>query len=428
MPGIIDIIARELLDSRGNPALEVEVVLEDGAVGRAIVPSGASTGKHEALELRDGDERYGGKGLQQAITNVEGAIYEHIVDNFDAEDQLGIDDAMIRLDDTPNKENLGANSILGVSLAVAKAAAYSCDIPLYRYIGGAFANTLPTPMMNIINGGVHADNQLDFQEFMIIPHGAPSFSEAIRYGSEIFHSLKKSLKSAGYNVNVGDEGGFAPDLNSAEQGLDIILKSIEEVGLAPGVDVSLGLDCASTEFYSNGTYNYAGERTSRTAEKQAEYLASLVANFPIISIEDGMAEDDWEGWRILTSILNDKCQLVGDDLFVTNPIRLEKGISEVIANAILVKINQIGTLSETMRAIDMAHRAGYNSVISHRSGESEDTTIADISVATNSGQIKTGSLARSDRVAKYNQLLRIEQELGNSARYAGIEPFLKFLR
>lgn len=425
MTAIIDILARELLDSRGNPALEVDVLLEDGSVGSAIVPSGASTGKYEALELRDGDERYGGKGLQQAVSNVENELFE-LLAGTDAEDQLNIDGQMIKLDGTDNKAKLGANSILGVSMAVAKAAAVSYDMPLYRYLGGAFAHVLPTPIMNIVNGGVHADNPLDFQEFMIIPHGAPSISEAVRYGSEVFHCLKSGLKSMGYNVNVGDEGGFAPSIESADKTLEIILKAIEKVGLRPGVDISLGLDCASTEFYQNMSYKYEGENMLLSCEQQAEYLAKLVMNFPIISIEDGMAEDDWEGWAILTELLGDKCQLVGDDLFVTNTTRLQRGIDENIANAILVKINQIGTLSETFSAIELAHKSKYNSVISHRSGESEDTTIADIAVATNSGQIKTGSVARSDRVAKYNQLLRIEEELGYCARYAGVQPFSRF--
>ena len=427
MTAIIDILARELLDSRGNPALEVDVLLEDGSVGSAIVPSGASTGKYEALELRDNDDRYSGKGLQQAVANVENDLFE-LLAGADAEDQLDIDQQMIKLDGTDNKAKLGANAILGVSMATAKAAAVSYDLPIYRYLGGAFAHVLPTPIMNIVNGGVHADNPLDFQEFMIIPHGAPSFREAVRYGSEVFHCLKSGLKSMGYNVNVGDEGGFAPAIENADKTLEIILKAIEKVGLRPGIDISLGLDCASTEFYQNMSYKYEAEKTLRNCEQQAEYLAKLVMNFPIISIEDGMAEDDWEGWRVLTELLGDKCQLVGDDLFVTNTTRLQRGIDENIANAILVKINQIGTLSETFSAIELANKSGYNNVISHRSGESEDTTIADIAVATNSGQIKTGSVARSDRVAKYNQLLRIEEELGHCAAYAGVKPFARFFK
>lgn len=424
MAAIIDVIARELLDSRGNPALEVDVILEDGAVGTAIVPSGASTGKYEALELRDGELRYGGKGVKKAIKNVEEDIADALI-GLEALDQLAIDNIMINLDGTDNKSNLGANAILGVSMAVAKAAAVSYDLPLYRYLGGAFAHILPTPIMNIINGGVHADNSLEFQEFMILPYGAPSFSEAVRYGAEIFHCLKADLKAKGYNVNVGDEGGFAPELKTAEEALELMVKSIENVGLKPAIDVALGLDCASTEFYKDNNYNYS--EINRNSEEQAEYLLKLVKEFPIISIEDGMAEDDWEGWRIITNLLGDKCQLVGDDLFVTNNKRLQRGVDEKIANALLVKLNQIGTLSETFAAIELARRAGYNNVISHRSGESEDTTIADIAVAVGCGQIKTGSLARSDRVAKYNQLLRIEEELGSQAIYAGSRPLARFL-
>lgn len=427
MTAIIDILAREILDSRGNPTLEVDVILEDGSIGSAIVPSGASTGKYEALELRDGEQRYGGKGVQKAVANVEKDLFNLLV-GMEAEYQIDIDQEMIKLDGTENKANLGANSILGVSVAVAKAAAMSYDLSLYRYLGGAFAHILPTPIMNIINGGVHADNTLDFQEFMIIPHGASCFKEGLRYGAEIFHNLKTNLKHRGYNINVGDEGGFAPSIETADKTLEILVKSIEEVGLKPGVDVSLALDCAATEFYKNNNYKYCGERVIRNIEEQAQYLTNLVVNFPIISIEDGMAEDDWEGWRILTELLGDKCQLVGDDLFVTNKTRLQRGIDENIANSILIKINQIGTLSETFDAIELAHRSNYNTMISHRSGESEDTTIADIAVATNSGQIKTGSIARSDRVAKYNQLLRIEEELGSTAKYAGVGPFKKFLK
>lgn len=427
MTAIIDIAGRELLDSRGNPALEVEVTLEDGASGTFIVPSGASTGTHEALELRDGGERYNGKGVLKAASYASQDLFEEIK-CIDSEDQLAIDTAMIKLDGTINKERLGANAILGVSMAVAKATAKSYGQTLYRYIGGLYAHVLPTPMMNIINGGIHADNPLDFQEFMIIPHGAPSFREALRWGAEISYSLKANLRHAGYNINVGDEGGFAPALADASQSLAFIMKAIEQAGLTPGRDVSLGLDCASTEFYQNGSYYYKGESCERSAVEQANYLASLVANYPIISIEDGMAEDDWNGWQQLTALLGDKCQLVGDDLFVTNPDRLHRGLTNNIANAVLVKINQIGTLTETLQTVDMAHKGGYNVVMSHRSGESEDCTIADLAVATNCAQIKTGSLARSDRVAKYNQLLRIEEELGEMARYAGNKPFAKFMR
>lgn len=427
MTAIVDILAREILDSRGNPTIEVDAILEDGAMGRAIVPSGASTGQYEALELRDGERRYGGKGVQKAVENVEIHLFELLV-GMDAEDQLAIDKEMIDLDGTENKSKLGANAILGVSMAVAKAAASSYNMPLYRYLGGAFAHILPTPVMNIINGGVHADNPLDFQEFMIVPHGAPNFKEAIRYGSEIFHYLKASLKTKGYNINLGDEGGFAPGLENADKTLEILLKAIEGTGLKPGVDVSLALDCAATEFYLDNNYKYCGEQKLRNVEEQAIYLTNLVKNFPIISIEDGMAEDDWQGWKLLTEMINNKCQLVGDDLFVTNKLRLQRGIDQDIANAILIKINQIGTLSETFAAIDLTHKSKYNTMISHRSGESEDTIIADIAVATNSGQIKTGSIARSDRVAKYNQLLRIEEELGAHAKYAGLEPFKKFLK
>jgi len=422
MTTIIDIIGREILDSRGNPTVEVDVHLEGGGFGRAGVPSGASTGAHEAVELRDGGARYQGKGVQKAVDAVNGEILEHI-GGLDARDQLGIDAAMIALDATPNKGRLGANAILGVSLAVAKAAAQASDLPLYRYIGGTQARILPTPMMNIINGGVHADNKIDFQEFMILPVGAQNFAQALRTGAEIFHILKKRLASAGHNTNVGDEGGFAPNLPSAEAALDFIVAAIQEAGFEPGRDVALGLDCAATEFFRDGQYLYEGEGTRRDARAQAEYLQKLVETYPIITIEDGMAEDDWEGWKYLTDLIGKKCQLVGDDLFVTNSARLRDGIKMGVANAILVKVNQIGTLSETLDAVETAHKAGYRAVMSHRSGETEDATIADLSVATNCGQIKTGSLARSDRLAKYNQLLRIEEELGSEARYAGRTAF-----
>ncbi|KAB0266322.1 phosphopyruvate hydratase [Microvirga brassicacearum] len=419
MTAIIDIHAREILDSRGNPTVEVDVTLEDGSMGRAAVPSGASTGAHEAVELRDGDKkRYGGKGVLKAIEAVNNEILDAI-GGLDAEEQILIDETMIALDGTPNKARLGANAILGVSLAVAKAAADASTLPLYRYVGGTQARVLPVPMMNIINGGMHADNPIDFQEFMILPVGAPTLSEAVRMGVEVFHTLKKALKDAGHNTNVGDEGGFAPNLPSAEAALDFIMKSIEQAGYKPGQDIVIGLDCASTEFFKNGAYAYEGVGKSLSSKEQAEYLAQLVANYPIASIEDGMAEDDWEGWKLLTDLVGSKCQLVGDDLFVTNVERLSQGIKGGIANSILVKVNQIGTLTETIAAVDMAHRAGYTSVMSHRSGETEDSTIADLAVATNCGQIKTGSLARSDRTAKYNQLIRIEEELGEQARYAG---------
>jgi len=418
MTTIIDIIGREILDSRGNPTVEVDVHLEGGAFGRAAVPSGASTGAHEAVELRDGGARYQGKGVQKAVSAVNGEILEH-VGGLDARDQLAVDNAMIALDGTENKGRLGANAILGVSLAVAKAAAEASALPLYRYIGGTQARILPTPMMNIINGGAHADNKIDFQEFMILPVGANSFSEALRMGAEIFHLLKKRLSSAGHNTNVGDEGGFAPNLPSAEAALDFIVAAIEEAGFKAGHDVALGLDCAATEFFRDGQYLYEGEGTRRDARAQAEYLQKLVESYPIITIEDGMAEDDWEGWKYLTNLIGDKCQLVGDDLFVTNSVRLKDGIKMGVANSILVKVNQIGTLTETLHAVETAHKASYSAVMSHRSGETEDATIADLSVATNCGQIKTGSLARSDRLAKYNQLLRIEEELGEQARYAG---------
>lgn len=419
MTAIIDIIGRQILDSRGNPTVEVDVVLEDGSMGRAAVPSGASTGKHEAVELRDGDKsRYLGKGVLKAVEAVNVAIAEQLV-AMDAEDQVAIDEAMIALDGTPNKSKLGANAILGVSLAVAKAAAEAAGLPLYRYVGGTSARVLPVPMMNIVNGGAHADNPIDFQEFMIMPIGAPSFSEGLRMGSEIFHTLKKKLHDAGHNTNVGDEGGFAPNIKSAEAALDFVMGAIEAAGYKPGDDVAIALDCAATEFFKDGAYVYEGERKTRDPKAQAKYLAKLVGSYPIVSIEDGMSEDDWEGWKTLTDLVGAKCQLVGDDLFVTNVTRLSQGIKGKTANSILVKVNQIGSLTETLAAVEMAQRAGYTAVMSHRSGETEDSTIADLAVATNCGQIKTGSLARSDRTAKYNQLLRIEEELGNQAIYAG---------
>ncbi len=419
MTAIIDIIGRQILDSRGNPTVEVDVVLEDGSMGRAAVPSGASTGAHEAVELRDGDKsRYLGKGVLKAVEAVNVAIAEQLV-AMDAEDQVAIDEAMIALDGTPNKSKLGANAILGVSLAVAKAAAEAAGLPLYRYVGGTSARVLPVPMMNIVNGGAHADNPIDFQEFMIMPIGAPSFSEGLRMGSEIFHTLKKKLHDAGHNTNVGDEGGFAPNIKSAEAALDFVMSAIEAAGYKPGEDIALALDCAATEFFKDGAYVYEGERKTRDPKAQAKYLAKLVGSYPIVSIEDGMSEDDWEGWKALTDLVGSKCQLVGDDLFVTNVTRLSRGIKEKTGNSILVKVNQIGSLTETLAAVEMAQRAGYTAVMSHRSGETEDSTIADLSVATNCGQIKTGSLARSDRTAKYNQLLRIEEELGAQAVYAG---------
>ncbi|MGO4571703.1 phosphopyruvate hydratase [Microvirga sp. 2TAF3] len=419
MTAIIDIHAREILDSRGNPTVEVDVTLEDGSMGRAAVPSGASTGAHEAVELRDGDKsRYLGKGVLKAVESVNNEILDAI-GGMDAEEQVLIDETMLELDGTPNKSRLGANAILGVSLAVAKAAADAVTLPLYRYVGGTQARVLPVPMMNIINGGAHADNPIDFQEFMIMPVGAPTLSEAVRMGAEVFHTLKKALKDAGHNTNVGDEGGFAPNLPSAEAALDFVMKSIEKAGYKPGEDMVLALDCAATEFFKDGAYVYEGEGKKRSPREQAEYLAKLAAAYPIASIEDGMAEDDWEGWKILTDLAGSKCQLVGDDLFVTNVTRLSDGIRKGVANSLLVKVNQIGTLTETLAAVDMAQRAGYTAVMSHRSGETEDSTIADLAVATNCGQIKTGSLARSDRLAKYNQLIRIEEELGEQARYAG---------
>jgi enolase len=421
MTAITDIIAREILDSRGNPTVEVDVVLENGSFGRAAVPSGASTGAHEAVELRDGDKtRYGGKGVRKAVDAVNGEIFDAL-GGMDAEAQAKIDETLIALDGTANKGRLGANAILGVSLAIAKAAADAMHAPLYRYVGGTAARILPVPMMNIINGGVHADNPIDFQEFMIMPVGAATFAEALRAGSEIFHTLRGALKSAGLNTNVGDEGGFAPNLKSAEAALDFVMQSIEKAGYKPGSDVMLALDCAATEFFKDGSYIYEGEKKNRSKQEQAKYLADLVASYPIVSIEDGMSEDDWEGWKILTNAVGAKCQLVGDDLFVTNVTRLAKGIKEGIANSILVKVNQIGTLTETLASVEMAHKAGYTAVMSHRSGETEDSTIADLAVATNCGQIKTGSLARSDRTAKYNQLLRIEEELGAQAKFAGRE-------
>jgi enolase len=419
MTAITDIRAREILDSRGFPTVEVEVQLEDGTKGRAAVPSGASTGAHEAVELRDGDKkRYGGKGVLNAVAAVNGEIFDAI-GGLDAEEQTKIDNAMIALDGTPNKARLGANAILGVSLAVAKAAAASSNMPLYRYVGGTSARVLPVPMMNIVNGGAHADNPIDFQEFMVMPVGAKNFRDALRMGSEIIHTLKKALKDAGHNTNVGDEGGFAPNLKDADAALGFVMKSIEAAGYKPGSDVLLALDCASTEFFKNGKYEYEGEGKSRDPEAQATYLADLCKRYPIISIEDGMAEDDWAGWKILTDKIGKNVQLVGDDLFVTNEKRLREGIEKGVGNAILVKVNQIGTLTETLAAVDTAHRAAYRAVMSHRSGETEDATIADLAVATNCGQIKTGSLARSDRTAKYNQLLRIEEELGAEARYGG---------
>jgi len=416
---IVDITAREILDSRGNPTVEVDVVLEDGSMGRAAVPSGASTGAHEAVEKRDGDKsRYLGKGVLQAVEAVNGEIYDAL-SGFEAEDQRRIDQVLIELDGTPNKSRLGANAILGVSLAVAKAAAGSANLPLYKYVGGVGARVLPVPMMNIINGGAHADNPIDIQEFMILPTGAATFAEGLRMGAEIFHGLKAALKAAGHNTNVGDEGGFAPNIATAEDALAFIVKAGEAAGYKAGDDFQLGLDVASTEFFKGGKYVMDGEGKTLEPGAMVDYLAGLVAKFPIVTIEDGCAEDDFEGWKILTDKLGGKVQLVGDDLFVTNPARLSVGIDKGLANSILVKVNQIGTLSETMDAVDMAHRAGYTAVMSHRSGETEDSTIADLAVATNCGQIKTGSLARSDRTAKYNQLLRIEEELGDQAIYLG---------
>ena len=419
MSTIIDIHAREILDSRGNPTVEVDVLLESGAMGRAAVPSGASTGAHEANERRDGDKsRYMGKGVLEAVAAVNGEIAEEIV-GFDATEQVGIDRTMIELDGTPNKSRLGANAILGVSLAVAKAAAEFTGQPLYRYIGGTSARVLPVPMMNIINGGEHADNPIDIQEFMIMPVGAANIREAIRMGSEVFHTLKKELQAAGHNTGIGDEGGFAPNLSSARAALDFILKSIAKAGYKAGEDIFLALDCAATEYFKGGKYEMKGEGKSLTIKQNVDFLAGLAADYPIISIEDGCSEDDWAGWKLLTERLGSKIQLVGDDLFVTNPRRLAEGISTGCANSMLVKVNQIGTLTETLQAVDMAHRARYTNVMSHRSGETEDSTIADLAVATNCGQIKTGSLSRSDRLAKYNQLIRIEEMLGETAEYAG---------
>lgn len=418
MAAIVEIKGREIIDSRGNPTVEVDVLLEDGAFGRAAVPSGASTGAHEAVELRDGGSRFLGKGVTKAVAAVNGEIYDTVID-MEAEEQIAIDKAMLALDGTPNKARLGANSILGVSLAVAKAAAESAGLSLYRYIGGPNAHKMPVPMMNIINGGEHADNPIDFQEFMIMPLGADTMSDAIRMGSEVFNTLKKELSAAGHNTNVGDEGGFAPNIGSAPEALDFIMKSIEKAGYRPGEDMFLALDCASTEFFKDGKYVLAGEERTLDAGEMAAYLDQLVDRYPIISIEDGMAEDDWEGWKTSTELSGNKCQLVGDDLFVTNTARLKDGIKMGVANSILVKVNQIGTLSETLDAVETAHKASYTAVMSHRSGETEDSTIADLAVATNCGQIKTGSLSRSDRLAKYNQLIRIEEELGDQAVYAG---------
>jgi len=419
MSVIIDVVGREILDSRGNPTVEVDVRLEDGAFGRAAVPSGASTGAHEAVELRDSDPgRFGGKGVRRAVETVNGTICDALTGLL-ATDQTRVDRTLIALDGTVNKGRLGANAILGASLATAKAAAQSLGTPLYRYVGGVSARTLPVPMMNIINGGAHADNPIDIQEFMVMPVGAETLSEAVRIGSEVFHALKKNLARAGKNTNVGDEGGFAPDLSSTTEALDFIMKSIEAVGYEPGKDVYLALDCASTEYFRKGVYDLAGEGVKLSPEENAAYLAGLVDSYPIISIEDGMSEDDWEGWKLLTDRIGSKCQLVGDDLFVTNTVRLGEGIEKGIANSILVKVNQIGSLTETLAAVEMAHRAGYTAVMSHRSGETEDATIADLAVATNCGQIKTGSLSRSDRLAKYNQLIRIEEDLGDDAIYAG---------
>ncbi|HSF63740.1 MAG TPA: phosphopyruvate hydratase [Paracoccaceae bacterium] len=419
MTTIIDIHAREILDSRGNPTVEVDVHLEGGAMGRAAVPSGASTGAHEAVERRDGDKnRYMGKGVLEAVAAVNGEIAEEIV-GYDALEQVGIDRTMIEMDGTPNKSRLGANAILGVSLAVAKAAAEATGQPLYRYVGGTSARVLPVPMMNIINGGAHADNPIDIQEFMIMPVGAEDIRDAVRMGSEVFHTLKKELSAAGLSTGIGDEGGFAPNLSSARDALDFILKSIEKAGYRPGEDIFLALDCAATEYFKDGHYVLSGEGKTLTPDQNVDYLAALAADYPIISIEDGCSEDDWAGWKMLTDRLGSKIQLVGDDLFVTNPRRLAEGIAKGCANSMLVKVNQIGTLTETLQAVEMAHRARYTNVMSHRSGETEDATIADLAVATNCGQIKTGSLARSDRLAKYNQLIRIEEMLGETAEYAG---------
>jgi len=419
MTAIVDIYGREILDSRGNPTVEVDVILESGAFGRAAVPSGASTGAHEAVELRDGDaKRYGGKGVLKACESVNGELSDTL-SGMDAEDQLLVDKTMIALDGTENKGRLGANAMLGVSMAVAKAAAEEAGLPLYTYLGGPNAHVLPTPMMNIINGGEHADNPIDFQEFMIMPVGAETIADAVRMGSEVFHQLKKGLSEAGHNTNVGDEGGFAPGVAGTDEAISFVLKAIEAAGYTPGDDMMLALDAASTEFYKDGKYHISGEDKILGPDEMVRYLEDLVGQYPIFSIEDGMAEDDWDGWKTLTDAIGDKCQLVGDDLFVTNPVRLADGIEKGVANSILIKVNQIGTLSETFEAVEMAHRAGYTSVISHRSGETEDTTISDIAVATNAGQIKTGSLSRSDRMAKYNQLIRIAEELDPVGKYAG---------
>jgi len=426
MTAIIDITAREIVDSRGNPTVEVDVALESGAIGRAAVPSGASTGIHEAVELRDGDKgRYGGKGVTKAVASVNGEIFDTIA-GMEAANQVQIDQSMIDLDGTANKGRIGANAILGVSMAVAKAAAEEADLPLYRYIGGTQARVLPVPMMNIVNGGAHADNPIDIQEFMIMPFGASTIADAVRMGAEVFQALKKGLKDAGHNTNVGDEGGFAPALNSADEALGFIMKAIEAAGYRPGEDVYLALDCASSEYFKDGKYQLAGENKQLDALGNAQYLADLASRFPIVSIEDGMSEDDWDGWKVLTEELGGRVQLVGDDLFVTNPKRLADGITRGIGNSILVKVNQIGSLTETLQAVEMAHKASYTSVISHRSGETEDATIADIAVATNAGQIKTGSLSRSDRIAKYNQLIRIEEQLGSAAIYAGKSAMKQF--
>lgn len=418
MAAILDIIGREIMDSRGNPTVEVDVVLEDGAFGRAAVPSGASTGAHEAVELRDGESRFNGKGVLRAVEAVNGEIFDALC-GMDTEEQLLLDRLMCELDGTPNKARLGANAILGVSLAIAKAQAESLGLPLFRYIGGPSARLLPVPMMNIINGGEHADNPIDIQEFMIMPVAADNIADAVRMGSEVFHQLKAELQAQGLNTNVGDEGGFAPNIASTTAALDLVMKAIEKAGYKPGEDIHLAVDAASTEFHNDGIYNLKGEGKELDAAGMVDYWADLVGRYPIISIEDGMSEDDWDGWKALTDKLGDKVQLVGDDLFVTNPVRLKDGIEKGVANSILVKVNQIGTLSETLEAVDVAHRAQYTSVMSHRSGETEDATIADLAVATNCGQIKTGSLARSDRLAKYNQLIRIEELLGPSAEYAG---------
>ena len=428
MTAIADIIAREILDSRGNPTVEVDVTLEDGTLGRAAVPSGASTGAHEAVELRDNDKgRYLGKGVQKAVLAVENEIFDAI-GGMEAEAQARIDETLIALDGTPNKARLGANAILGVSLAVAKAAAAANRMPLYRYVGGTQARVLPVPMMNIVNGGAHADNPIDFQEFMIMPVGAPTFSEGLRMGVEVFQTLKKSLHDAGHNTNVGDEGGFAPNLQSAEEALGFVMKAIEQAGYKPGDEIVIALDPASTEFFKSGYYVYEGEGKTRSKEEQAKYLAELTSRYPIASIEDGMAEDDFDGWKLVTDLIGKTCQLVGDDLMVTNVERLNDCIKQGIGNSILVKVNQIGTLTEALAAVETAHKAGYTAVMSHRSGETEDSTIADLAVATNCGQIKTGSLARSDRTAKYNQLLRIEQELGAQAKYLGKSALKAFRR